>query len=103
MSDQILEHALSVAGHGTMTEKQMSTALAKKAGANVTFIDWRGCMATVRHVDGVGTLRAVRRHRPYGALGAMLGCMVERDGRETWHPLASFRLVGNNDRIEVWT
>lgn len=94
-----LEHTLNVAGffHGG---RGLSTDAVRKLmhpSRRITVIDWRGCMATERRVDGTGIIMGQQHNATngYNEVGALIYYTTgDCAGLSLWRPFAMFRFVG---------
>lgn len=70
----------------------------------VTRVDWRGCMATERHVEKEGTLIGRAKRQLFGGGDKWYDGIIVRylDGTEQWEPLARVRFAGKDHEVEVW-
>lgn len=90
-----IQHAMNIAGFcpAIMT--------LPKPGHTVTRVDWRGCMATERHVEDTGDLLRFEDRKLYGGRGPTRGVVVQYDKLgERWEPLDHLRIVNGN--AEIW-
>lgn len=74
-----------------------------RPGRQVTRVDWRGCMATERHAEKVGTLK-YREQRKLNDNKYWDGIVVRYDGDDydQWEVLDRVRFVGKTRDVEVW-
>lgn len=72
-----------------------------RKGRTVTRVDWRGCMATERHVEKVGKI-LWRESKQLNDDKWYDGIVVEYDGNPQWEPLDNVRFVGKKHEVEVW-
>lgn len=100
----LIQHAIDLLGVGkTLPSWRFKCHLHN--GAPVTVVDWRGCMATDRHVLHTGhVVRIANQREKFGTRADSIECLVIRkpDGSEDWQPLERTRLIGTERRVEIW-
>jgi hypothetical protein len=104
----LMQHAMNLMGHCDVAipRWKMRICLALKRGHPATIIEWRGCMADVRHVDYIGTIKRVANYKERYSKADNIECLVlqKPDGTEDWQPIDRVRFIGSPWRgeVEVW-
>ena len=110
----LVQHAMNILG----ATRQARSPVWLIRGRKVTRIDWRGCMANVRHVEAVGVLERRESRWTVGYGGKCYkreelpparlyvehpGIVVRYPEGERWESLTRVRIVGRFfGNVEIW-